>query len=73
MSLWNNKYIDEICIKVFKLKTNLTPVAVNPISGRGPKGASKLTIIAPNKSNRPTKFHESNRPHKIALGFFIIW
>ena len=65
--------MEEICIKVFKLKTNLTPEAVKPISGKGPKGASKLTIIAPNKSNRPTTFHESNRPHKIALGFFIMW
>ena len=65
--------MDEICIKVFKHKINLTPKAVNPISGKGPKGASKLTTIAPNKSNRPTTFQDSNRPHKTALGFFIMW
>ena len=36
MSFLNNKYIEEICNKVFKLKIDLTVKALNPISGIGP-------------------------------------
>ena len=54
--------MQDICKKVFKIKTNLTPKFVKPISGIGPKGTNKLVLIAPSKSISPKIFQESNNP-----------
>ena len=64
--------MQDICKKVFKIKTNLTPKFVKPISGIGPKGTNKLVIIAPNKSKSPKIFQESNKPQIKEEGFFNI-
>ena len=54
--------MQDICKKVFKIKTNLTPKFVKPISGIGSYGTNKLVVIAPNKSISPKIFQESNNP-----------
>ena len=64
--------MQDICKKVFKIKTNLTPKFVKPISGIGPKGTNKLVVIAPNKSISPKIFQESNKPQIKEEGFFNI-
>ena len=64
--------MQDICKKVFKIKINLTPKFVKPISGIGPKGTNKLVIIAPNKSISPKIFQESNKPQIKEEGFFNI-
>ena len=52
--------MQDICKKVFKIKIDLTPKLVKPISGIGPKGTNKLVLIAPIKSISPKTFQESN-------------
>ncbi len=52
--------MQDICKKVFKIKIDLTPKLVKPISGIGPKGTNKLVLIAPSKSTSPKTFQESN-------------
>ena len=64
--------MQDICKKVFKIKIDLTPKLVNPISGIGPKGTKKLVLIALNKSIAPKIFQESNNPQTKEDGFFNI-
>ena len=64
--------MQDICKKVFKIRIDLTPIFVNPISGIGPKGTKKLVLIALNKSIAPKIFQESNNPQTKEDGFFNI-
>ena len=68
MSLWNNKYIDEICINELIEKTTLNPNVFKPISGKGSYGTMDVNTMAPIRSNNPKTFQANKIPQIILDG-----
>ena len=64
----NNKYMDEICIIVLRVKTALNPNVLRPISGNGSYGTINVRTIAPIKSKSPKTFQANKIPHIIFEG-----
>ncbi len=64
----NNKYIDEICIIELRIKTNLNPNVLRPISGNGSYGTINVSTIAPIRSKSPKTFQANKTPHIIFEG-----
>ena len=64
----NNKYMDEICIIVLRVKTALNPNVLRPISGNGSYGTINVRTIAPIRSKSPKTFQANKTPHIIFEG-----
>ena len=64
----NNKYMDEICIIVLRVKTALNPNVLRPISGNGSYGTINVSTKAPMRSNNPKTFQANKIPQIIFDG-----